>query len=51
MLRNVTLCAMVRIQKMKLSSLIISSSITGMKRKYKGVPLITTLLLKVTSKF
>ena len=39
---DVTLCALVRIRKMKLLSLIILSSITAMKRKYLGLPLTTS---------
>ena len=47
---NGNLCALVRTRKMKLLSLIISSSKTAMKRKYLGLPLIT-ITLKFTLKF
>ena len=47
---NITSCALVRIKKIKLLSLILSSSMTAMRRRYLGFPLTTSEPLKVTLK-
>ena len=50
MLIKVTLCALERVRKMKILSLILLPSIKVMKRKYLGLLLTTSSLLKVTFK-
>ena len=50
MLIKVTLCALERVRKMKILSLILLPSIKVMKGKYLGLLLTTSSLLKVTFK-
>ena len=50
MLIKVTLCALERVRKMKILSLTLLPSIKVMKRKYLGLLLTTSSLLKVTFK-